>query len=60
MRHQQILEDPELRSLLMDAEFQRILVECGDPVKLQAHMRNAETARKIRKLQQSGLVQMQF
>lgn len=52
----QILKDDELRSLLMDTEFQKLLVECNDPVKFQRHMRNPETARKIRKLHESGLV----
>ena len=55
----QVLEDPELREMLMDAQLQQVLLECGDPRKFQQHMRDPETARKIRKLQQSGLVAQQ-
>lgn len=56
----QILQDPELRDLLMDAAFQAILVDCNDPVKYAMHMRNKETARKLKKLQAAGLVQVEL
>jgi hypothetical protein len=52
----QILQDEELRTMLMDPELQRILVECGDPARFQQHMRNPDTYRKIVRLQQAGLV----
>lgn len=52
----QILQDDELRTMLMDPDLQRILMECGDPAKFQQHMRNPETYRKIVKLQKAGLV----
>jgi hypothetical protein len=52
----QVLEDPELRSMLLDPNLQQILAECNDPVKFQQHMRNPEIARKIHKLFQAGLV----
>lgn len=42
--------------MLLDPELQRILVECGDPVKFQGHMRDPTTARKIKKLFDAGLV----
>jgi hypothetical protein len=59
-RVKKILEDEELRSLLMDVEFQKILLDCSDAKKLQQHMKQPETARKIRKLQQAGLVKIEF
>lgn len=40
----------------MDPELQRILQECGDPNKFQAHMRNPVIANKINKLYKAGLV----
>jgi len=52
----QILQDEELRSMLMDPALQQILLECGDPAQFQRHMRDPETARKIVRLQQAGLV----
>jgi hypothetical protein len=55
-RCHQVLEDEELRSMLMDPELQRILMECGDPVKFQQHMANPTTAKKINKLYAAGLV----
>ena len=53
---QEVLQDPKLRALLESAEMQRILVECGDPVKFQMHMRNPDTASKIHMLYKAGLV----
>lgn len=55
-RVQEIIADPELRDMLMDPQLQRILQECGDPRLFQKHMSNPETARKIKKLYDSGLV----
>ena len=42
--------------MLQDPKMQEILVECGDPVKFQQHMRDPETAKKIQKLYKAGLV----
>ena len=36
--------------------MQKILQECGDPVKFQRHMSNPDTARKIDMLFKAGLV----
>ena len=52
----EIVNDPELSAILMDAKMQKILQECNDPMKFQEHMRNPETARKIKKLFDAGLV----
>ena len=51
-----MLDDPELRELLMDPDMQRILQECGDPAKFQQHMRDPLIAYRIKKLYQAGLV----
>ena len=51
-----IVSNPELSAILMDPAMQRVLQECGDPIKFQQHMRNPETARKIDLLFKSGLV----
>jgi len=50
------VNDRELSALLLDPDLQRILVECGDPIKFQMHMRDPSTARKIKKLYEAGLV----
>jgi hypothetical protein len=50
------LADPELRDLLMDADLQRVLLECADPRRFREHMRDPTLARKIHKLQSAGLV----
>jgi len=55
-RVKEVLNDPELRDFLMDPELQRILQECGDPIKFQRHMQNPATAYKIKRLFDSGLV----
>jgi hypothetical protein len=44
----------------MDAELQKVLMECSDPQKLQAHMRNPDMAKKIRKLAEAGLVKIEL
>ena len=53
-----IIGDPELTAMLMDPELQRILQECGDPVKFQRHMRDPVIACKILRLREAGLVGM--
>ena len=40
----------------MDPELQRILMECGDPLKFRQHMSNPEIAMKIKMLHDAGLV----
>lgn len=52
----QVLDDPELRGLLMDPMMQQILQDCSNPQLFQKHMSNATTAKKIQKLYQAGLV----
>eukprot|EP00981_Chlorochromonas_danica_P004881 scaffold978_cov172-Ochromonas_danica.AAC.12 len=59
LRVKKILEDPELRDMLMDPDLQRILMECGDPRLFQQHMHNPTTARKLQRLKAAGLVQLQ-
>ncbi len=44
----------------MDAEFQKVLMECGDPNKLKVHMQNPAIAEKIRKMQRAGLVKIEM
>lgn len=51
-----IVNNPELAQLLMDPKMQTILQECGNPTKFQEHMKNPDTARKIKLLFDSGLV----
>lgn len=55
-RVKEIVQDDELRNLLMDPKLQQILQECNDPRKFQAHMRDPVTAYKIKKLYDAGLV----
>ncbi len=43
----------------MDGKMQQVLMDCGDPVNFQQHMRDPSTAAKLRKLQQAGLVQIE-
>ena len=51
-----VLQDEELREMLMDPELQKILQECGDPAKFQRHMRDPAIAYKIKRLYEAGLV----
>lgn len=55
-RVKEVLEDEELRTMLMDPELQRILQECGDPIKFQVRMRDPAIAYKIKRLYKAGLV----
>ena len=54
----QVLSDPVLRGLLTDPGMQRVLQECGQPGGMARHMRDPETAAKIRRLADAGLVQL--
>ena len=40
----------------MDVKFQQVLKDCSDPAKYRAHMSNKETARKLKKMFDAGLV----
>lgn len=42
-RVKDIVQDEELRNMLMDPKLQQILMECNDPVKFQRHMRDPVT-----------------
>lgn len=57
-RVRRILNDPELSRILMDPQVQRMIQECGDPRRLQEHMRKPESAAILRKLMDAGLVQI--
>jgi hypothetical protein len=52
----QVLQDDELRALLLDTELQQTLRECGDPAVFQRVMRDPVMAYKIKKLYAAGLV----
>lgn len=53
---EKVLQNDELRAMLMDPALQKILQECGDPIKFQQHMRDPVIAAKIKKLYDNGLV----
>lgn len=55
-RVKDIVADAELSALLLDVDMQRILQECGDPVKFRRHMADPVIAKKIKKLFDAGLV----
>ena len=55
-RVQEIVQDSELSALLLDVDMQRILQECGDPIKYRKHMSDPATAYKIKRLFEAGLV----
>lgn len=50
------MTDVELSSLLLDVEFQQVLKDCNDPLKYHRHMSNPDTAKKIKKMFEAGLV----
>ena len=52
----QVVSDRELSSLLLDPVFQQTLKECNDPLMYSMHMRNPDTARKIKLMFNAGLV----
>eukprot|EP00616_Rhizochromulina_sp_CCMP1243_P012869 CAMPEP_0118974134 /NCGR_PEP_ID=MMETSP1173-20130426/11090_1 /TAXON_ID=1034831 /ORGANISM="Rhizochromulina marina cf, Strain CCMP1243" /LENGTH=383 /DNA_ID=CAMNT_0006923843 /DNA_START=15 /DNA_END=1163 /DNA_ORIENTATION=- len=53
---QRIMQDTELRELLMDSGLQRVMMECQQPGKLQMYMRDKTWGPKLRKLADAGLV----
>lgn len=55
---QAILQDKELYALLMNPDMQQIILDCNDPVKFASHMRDKEVARKLKLLNDAGLVRI--
>ena len=55
---QQILNDRELSTLLMDPAVQTLIQDCGDARKFQQHMRDPRSAAILQKLMNAGLVQI--
>lgn len=53
-----LLQDPAVRALLLDPDTQRLLQDCADPVRLQAHLRNPASAAKIQQLLNLGLLRV--
>lgn len=51
-----VLQQPELKELLMDPGMQRVLQECGEPAALAKYMRDAEFGPKLRLMARAGLV----
>lgn len=51
-----VLQQPELRELLMDPGMQRVLQECGDPSALARYMRHPEFGPKLQLMARAGLV----
>lgn len=53
---ERVLQQPELRELLMDPGMQRVLQECGDPQALARYMRHPEYGPKLQLMARAGLV----
>ncbi|CAM9308527.1 unnamed protein product [Laminaria digitata] len=51
-----VLQQPELRELLMDPGMQRVLQECGEPSSLARYMRHPEFGPKLQLMARAGLV----
>ncbi|CAM9496205.1 unnamed protein product [Ectocarpus sp. 6 AP-2014] len=51
-----VLQQPELRELLMDPGMQRVLQECGDPQELARYMRHPEFGPKLQLMAKAGLI----
>ncbi|CAM9120996.1 unnamed protein product [Scytosiphon promiscuus] len=51
-----VLQQPELRELLMDPSMQRVLQECGEPQVLARYIRHPEFGPKLRRMSQAGLI----
>uniref|UniRef100_A0A7S2FPN2 STI1/HOP DP domain-containing protein n=1 Tax=Octactis speculum TaxID=3111310 RepID=A0A7S2FPN2_9STRA len=54
-----VMQDEEMRALLMDPEMQQVMITCQQPGALQKYMVDPLWGPRIRKLAQSGLVQIQ-
>lgn len=53
---EKILQQPELRELLMDPGMQRVLQECRDPQVLARYMRHPDFGPKLQLMARAGLV----
>lgn len=53
---EEVLQQPELRELLMDPGMQRVLQECGEPAALARYMRHPEYGPKLQLMARAGLV----
>ena len=51
-----ILSDPELTSLLMDPDMQKVMQECSKPGKMRQYMSDPNYGPKLRKMIQAGLL----
>ncbi|CAN0520865.1 unnamed protein product, partial [Ectocarpus sp. 8 AP-2014] len=51
-----VLQQPELRELLMDPGMQRVLQECGNPQELARYMRHPEFGPKLQLMAKAGLI----
>ena len=55
----EIVQNQEISSILMDPAFQRVIQECGVPGRMQQYMRDPEIGPKLRKLIDSGLLKVE-
>lgn len=53
---EKVLQDTELRELLMDPGMQRVLQECGEPHVLARYMRHPEFGPKLQLMARAGLI----
>lgn len=53
---EKVLQQPELRELLMDPDMQRVLQECGDPQVLARYMRHPDFGPKLQLMARAGLI----
>lgn len=56
---EKILENPELRELLVDPDMQKVLQECSTPADLARYMRHPEYGPKLQLMARAGLVSFQ-
>lgn len=53
---EKVLQQPELKELLMDPSMQRVLQECGEPQVLARYMRHPEIGPKLQLMARAGLI----
>lgn len=53
---EKVLQQPELREILMDPGMQRVLQECGKPQELARYMRHPEFGPKLQLMAKAGLI----
>ncbi|CAN0095977.1 unnamed protein product [Ectocarpus sp. 13 AM-2016] len=53
---ERVLQQPELKELLMDPGMQRVLQECGNPQELARYMRHPEFGPKLQVMAKAGLI----